>query len=181
LVTRHLAAADVMLHYARYGESFGYALAEAALAGLPVIVQSTPWGDNAQAELIRDGETGFVVRDYPGAKRALAKLMNDPAFAAALVDRARGDIEQRFGVAQTWRLMRAFIDHALAGGRGLLTAPADLAGDQRQRLAAGIAAYGEGNPWLARLAAERPLYSHPWFWRLFAADGAAIVKRRLAR
>jgi glycosyltransferase involved in cell wall biosynthesis len=181
LVTRHLAAADVMLHYARYGESFGYALAEAALAGLPVIVQSTPWGDNAQAELIRDGETGFVVRDYPGAKRALAQLMNDSAFAAALVDRARGDIEQRFGVAQTWRLMRAFIDHALAGGSGLLTAPADLAGDQRQRLAAGIAAYGEGNPRLARFAAERPLYLHPWFWRLFAADAAAILKRRLGR
>jgi glycosyltransferase involved in cell wall biosynthesis len=181
LVTRHLAAADVMLHYARYGESFGYALAEAALAGLPVIVQSTPWGDNAQVELIRDGETGFVVRDYLGAKRALAKLMNDPSFAAALVERARADMATRFGIGGTWRLMRAFIDHALAGGRGLLTAPEDLAHDQRQRLAAGIAAYGEGNPWLARLAAERPLYPHPWFWRLFAADGAAIVKRRLVR
>jgi len=181
LVTRHLAAADVMFHYARYGESFGYALAEAALAGLPVIVQSTPWGDNAQAELIRDGETGYVVSDYDEAKRALAKLMNDPAFAAALVGRARADMAARFGVTETWRLMGAFIDHALAGGRGLLTAPEDLARDQRQRLAVGIAAYGDSNPLLARFAAERPLYAHPWFWRLFAADGAAVLKRRLGR
>ena len=87
----------------------------------------------------------------------------------------------RFGIARTWRLMQAFIDHALAGGRGLVSEPEDLARDQRQRLAAGIAAYGEGNPWLARFAAERPLYGRPWFWRLFAADGAAILKRRLAR
>ncbi len=181
LVTRHLAAADVMLHYARYGESFGYALAEAALAGLPVIVQSTPWGDNAQAELIRDGETGFIVTDYASAKRALAKLMDDRAFAAGLAARAGADMAARFGVARTWRLMQAFIDHALAGGRGLITAPEDLARDQRQRLAAGIAAYGEGNPWLARLVAERSLYPQPWFWRLFAADAAAILKRRLAR
>ena len=180
LVTRYLAAADVMLHYARYGESFGYALAEAALAGLPVVVQSTPWGDNAQAELIRDGETGFIVTGYASAKRALVRLMEDRVFAAALAARARADIAERFGVAQTWRLMEAFIDHALGGGRGLLTAPEDLARDQRARLALGIAAYGRGNPWLARLAAERPLYTRPWFWRLFAADGAAILKRRLA-
>jgi len=181
LVTRYLAAADVMLHYARYGESFGYALAEAALAGLPIVVQSTPWGDNAQAELIRDGETGFIVTGYASVKRALARLMDDPSFAAVLVDRARADMAARFGVARTWRLMQAFIDHALAGGRGLVNAPEDLARDQRQRLAAGIAAYGEGNPWLKRLAAERPLYGRPWFWRLFAAEGAAILKRRLAR
>jgi hypothetical protein len=29
------------------------------------------------------------------------------------------------------------------------------------------------------MAAERPLYLRPWFWRLTAEDGAAIVKRRL--
>ncbi len=70
-VARYMAAADVMIHYARYGESFGYAIAEAALAGLPVIAQATPWGDNAQAELIHSGETGFIVEDYaePAGRR----------------------------------------------------------------------------------------------------------------
>src|SRR4029077_15614590 len=73
-VARYLAASDAMIHYARYGESFGYAIAEAALAGLPVIAQAPPWGENAQAELIRNGETGFIVEDYQGLRRAVAEL-----------------------------------------------------------------------------------------------------------
>lgn len=180
-VARYLAASDAMLHYARYGESFGYALAEAALAGLPVIAQLTPWGDNAQAELIRDGTTGFLVEDYESARRALARLTKDPALGRALAAAAAQDIEARFGVPATWRLLEAFIAHASAGGRGLITGPADLAAEQKARLAAGIASYGAAHPLLRRLAAERPLYARPWFWRLAAADGVGIVKRRLRR
>jgi glycosyltransferase involved in cell wall biosynthesis len=179
VVGRYLAAADVMLHYARYGESFGYAIAEAALARLPVVVQATPWGDNAQAELIRDGETGFMVSDGEGARRALARLVAEPGLGPALAEAAALDIEQRFGVGATWRLLGAFIGHALGHGRGLIEAPADLAADQRARLAAGMASYGHGHPWRARLAAERPLYLRPWFWRLTAADAVDIVRRRL--
>jgi hypothetical protein len=170
-----------MLHYARYGESFGYALAEAALAGLPVIVQSTPWGDNAQAELIGDGRTGFLVNDYPSARRALARLAADPAFARNVAEAAAKDIEARFSVAATWRLLTAFIAHAEAGGRGLIDEPADLAADQRARLAAGMAGYASRHPLARRLATERRLYLRPWFWRLSALDAAEIVKRRLAR
>jgi glycosyltransferase involved in cell wall biosynthesis len=180
-VACYMAAADVMLHYARYGESFGYAIAEAALAGLPVVAQATPWGDNAQAELIREGETGFVVADYAGARRALKRLMDDPAFAQAMARAGAVDIARRFGVGATWKLLNAFIAHAARGGRGLLDAPADLAADQRSRLASGMASYGAGHPLIRRLAAEAPLYIHPWYWRLAAADGAAILKRRLGR
>jgi glycosyltransferase involved in cell wall biosynthesis len=180
-VARYLAASDAMLHYARYGESFGYALAEAALAGLPVIAQSTPWGDNAQAELIRDGETGFLVDDYAAALRALQRLSGDPVFARALAAAAASDIAARFGVAATWRLLTAFVEHALAGGRGLIEAPVDLAEDQHRRLAAGIGSYGASYPLIRRMAAERPLYARPWFWRLALLDAADILKRRLAR
>jgi glycosyltransferase involved in cell wall biosynthesis len=179
-VARYMAAADVMLHYARYGESFGYAIAEAALAGLPVIVQATPWGDNAQAELIRAGETGFVVEDYAQAYRALRRLMDDKNFALAMARAAAADIARRFGVGATWNLLNAFIDHAASGGSGLLIAPADLASDQRARLAGGMANYGEAHPLYRRFVAERPLYLRPWFWRLLAADGVQILKRRLA-
>jgi glycosyltransferase involved in cell wall biosynthesis len=181
VIARYLAGCDVMLHYARYGESFGYALAEAALAGLPVIAQATPWGDNAQAELIRDAETGFLVHDLESARRALARLEADPAFARTLAAAAAADIAARFGLAATWRLLEAFIAHARSGGRGLLTQPADLAADQRRRLSVGIASYGARHPLLARLSAERPLYLRPWFWRLTARDGAEIARRRLAR
>lgn len=178
-VARYMAASDVMIHYARYGESFGYAIAEAALAHLPVIAQATPWGDNAQAELIHPGETGFVVEDYEGLRRAVAALIGDAALARRMADAAATDIAKRFGVAATWNLLRAFIAHAEAGGRGLIDVPDDLARDQRARLAAGIAGYGKANPLCRRIKAEQPLYLRPWFWRLTAADGAAIIKRRL--
>jgi D-inositol-3-phosphate glycosyltransferase len=180
-VARYMAASDVMLHYARYGESFGYAIAEAALAGLPVIAQATPWGDNAQAELIRQAETGFIVADYVGARQSLMRLMDDSKFAQAMASAAAADIARRFGVGATWNLLNAFIAHAARGGRGLLNAPEDLAGDQRARLAAGAASYGVRHPLCRRLAAERPLYIRPWYWRLAAADAAAVLKRRLAR
>jgi glycosyltransferase involved in cell wall biosynthesis len=180
-VARYLAASDAMLHYARYGESFGYALAEAALAGLPVIAQATPWGDNAQAELIRNGETGFLVHDYPSVRRALARLGADAAFTRRLAEAAAADIAARFGVGATWRLLEAFIEHARAGGRGLIESPADLAADQRARLAAGMASYASRHPLARRLATERRLYLRPWFWRLAALDAAEIVTRRLAR
>jgi glycosyl transferase family 1 len=181
VVARYLAASDAMLHYARYGESFGYALAEAALAGLPVVAQLTPWGDNAQAELIRSGETGFLVEDYDSARRALAKLMAEPAFARELAKAAALDIARRFGVVATWRLLDAFIAHARGGGRGLIAKPVDLAADQRARLAAGISSYGMRHPLLRRMAVERPLYLRPWFWRFSLEDAAAILKRRLLK
>ena len=164
-VARYLAATDVMLHYARYGESFGYALAEAALAGLPVIAQATPWGDNAQAELIRDGETGFLVDDYAAARRALERLSSDPDFARALAAAASADIAARFGVAATWRLLRpsssmrrrrARADRG-PGRSGGGSAPAPC---RRYRQLWRLLSAGR------RMAAERPLYLRPWFWRL---------------
>ncbi len=167
IIQDHLAAADVMLHYARYGESFGYALAEAACVELPAVVQATPWGDNAQLELVRHGVTGFVARSFAETRRALQ--------GAA----ARRHVEGEFGIDATWRLLAAFIAHVGAGGRGLLAAPADLAAAQQARLAGGIANYAERFPHLARLRAEAPLYRRPWFWRHLAGDLDAILTQRL--
>jgi len=53
-------SADISIHASAWGESFGYTIAEAMLAGSPVITRSTPWGDNAQVELIENGKTGFI-------------------------------------------------------------------------------------------------------------------------
>ena len=130
---------------------------------------------------IGDGRTGFLVNDYPSARRALARLAADPAFARNVAEAAAKDIEARFSVAATWRLLTAFIEHAEAGGRGLIEQPADLAADQRARLAAGMAGYASRHPLARRLATERRLYLQPWFWRLTALDAAEIVRRRLAR
>jgi glycosyltransferase involved in cell wall biosynthesis len=178
VIQDHLAASDLMLHYARYGESFGYALAEAASLGLPAVAQATPWGDNAQLEVIEHGRTGFVAHGFAEARLYVEQLLADPDGAAAMGAAARSHVQRAFGVAATWPLLDAFIAHARRGGRGLIADPPDLAAAQRERLARGIANYGERFPRLARLAAEAPLYRRPWFWRHLAGDLAAIARRR---
>lgn len=57
---RTLSALDVVLHTAANGESFGYGIAEPMNLGKPVITHSVPWQDQAQIELVRHGECGYV-------------------------------------------------------------------------------------------------------------------------
>jgi glycosyltransferase involved in cell wall biosynthesis len=85
-------AGDLMLHMSDWGESFGYTLAEAMQNRLPLIVNSTPWGDNAQVELVEHGTTGFVCNSCAGAAEALLRLARAP------------DLRQRFGAASAERI-----------------------------------------------------------------------------
>lgn len=71
---------DVLAHSARRGESFGITIAEAMAAGKPVVVNSTPWADNAQIELVDNNETGLVAntpRTYADAVAFLLENKNE--------------------------------------------------------------------------------------------------------
>ncbi len=85
------SAGDLMLHMAKWGESYGYTIAEAMQHGVPVITRTTPWGDNAQVELVVHGTTGLVCNSIDGAVSALLKLAADQGlrekFSAAGVAR----------------------------------------------------------------------------------------------
>ena len=83
-VAEILAASDVIFHAARFGESFGYAIAEGMAAGKPVVTLTTPWGDNAQTELVENGITGFVCCSEEGAAGALGLLCADPGLRRAM-------------------------------------------------------------------------------------------------
>lgn len=87
-------AADLMIHASDFGESFGYTLGEAMAAGLPVIVRTTPWGDNAQVELVENGVTGYVCGSVPEMARRLADLAGDAARRATLGQAGRARIRQ---------------------------------------------------------------------------------------
>jgi len=63
-------SADILLHSSRIGESFGYSIAEGMACGLPVIVNSTPWADNAQIELVDHMRTGIVANTPRGMAEA---------------------------------------------------------------------------------------------------------------
>jgi len=71
------ASLDVVLHTSSVGESFGYGIAEPMNYGKPVIANSTPWQDQAQIELVRHGECGFIASTPKTIAEAILKLAND--------------------------------------------------------------------------------------------------------
>jgi predicted aspartyl protease len=74
-------AIDLLAHSSRIGESFGCTIAEAMAARKPVVVESTPWGDNAQIELVDNGVTGFVATTPRTYSDAVAYLLRHPTEA----------------------------------------------------------------------------------------------------
>jgi glycosyltransferase involved in cell wall biosynthesis len=79
-------------------EGFGLATVEAMLLGIPVIVASA----GASPELIIDGESGVLVPagDSTALGRAIAAIVDQPEWAAALGKRARAEALRRFSMAR---------------------------------------------------------------------------------
>ncbi len=77
-LSRTMASIDAVLHTSLMGESFGYGIAEAMNYGKPVITNSTPWADQAQIELVRHEECGFIASTPRTIARAILKLANNP-------------------------------------------------------------------------------------------------------
>jgi glycosyltransferase involved in cell wall biosynthesis len=72
-----LSAMDGILHSTLFGESFGYTIAEGMNLGKPVITNSTPWGDQAQLELVQHGETGLHASIPETMRDAILDLSQD--------------------------------------------------------------------------------------------------------
>jgi len=72
-----LSAFDVVVHTAVNGESFGYGIAEPMNLGKPVLTHSVPWQDQAQIELVRHGECGFVISTPRAMADAMLRLAGD--------------------------------------------------------------------------------------------------------
>jgi hypothetical protein len=72
-----MAALDVVLHTSIIGESFGYGIAEPMNLGKPVISHSVPWQDQAQIELVRHGEGGFITSTPTAMAAAMINLARD--------------------------------------------------------------------------------------------------------
>lgn len=70
------SAFDLMLLIAIQGESFGMVLAESILCETPVVTLSTPWADNSQGEVVKNGIGGFVAHTKKGLIKA-TKLILD--------------------------------------------------------------------------------------------------------
>ena len=85
----------------------GYKLLQYMAAGLPVVAH--PVGINA--EIVADGETGFLAADEAAWESALLRLIRDPALRRALGERGRQRVEERYALSvHAPRLLRMLRD-----------------------------------------------------------------------
>ncbi|MFN4192475.1 MAG: glycosyltransferase family 4 protein [Tabrizicola sp.] len=96
----------ITLIASRY-ETFGVALIEAMVAGSAVVATRV----GGLAEILRDGETGFLVapEDPQALAEACLRLMHDPALAQRLGQAARADVAARFSPQTIARELAAFL------------------------------------------------------------------------
>ncbi|HEY1769212.1 MAG TPA: glycosyltransferase family 4 protein [Chthoniobacterales bacterium] len=93
-LTLTLAGLDAVLHTSIIGESFGYGIAEPMNLGKPVIANSTPWGDQAQIELVRHGECGFIASTPETISAAILALADNGELRARLGQAAQAHIRE---------------------------------------------------------------------------------------
>ncbi len=108
-----LAASDCLVNYSHIGETFGLAVAEAMVNGLPVIVNSTPNMDNAQVEMCQYGSTGIIANTISAVVTALKKVQNDRDYAQQLAFSGKSFIENTFATTFVEARLRNFIRKCL--------------------------------------------------------------------
>jgi glycosyltransferase involved in cell wall biosynthesis len=91
---RTMASLDVVLHASSMGESFGYGIAEPMNFGKPVIANSTPWQDQAQIELVRHGECGYIASTESAMADAILRLAGDEPLRVRLGHQAQQHIRR---------------------------------------------------------------------------------------
>ena len=109
-----LAEFDIVVTASRY-EGLSLALAEAMAAGKPVV--ATAVGGNA--ELVVDGETGFIVppEDAGALSAAILNLLGDPGMIASMGERGRRRVRDGFTEERMARKVQAVYDRLLAARR----------------------------------------------------------------
>ncbi len=96
-----LSSLQGVLHATLFGESFGYTLAEAMALGIPSITNSTPWGDQAQLELIQHHQTGIQASIPETMREAILELSNHPEKRIQYGQAARQSIQKLANIDQS--------------------------------------------------------------------------------
>jgi glycosyltransferase involved in cell wall biosynthesis len=148
-----LESMDVVLHTSRFGESFGYGIAEPMLLGKPVLTNATPWGDQTQIELVRHGECGYLA-SHPGSMaQKMLMLADDAALRRQMGEAAaRHIMDVADPVRSVDRLEMCL--QALSSGKDNPFADSDLPESLRIRALLRGHAWGETFPEKLRLRAQ---------------------------
>ncbi|MFP3860552.1 MAG: glycosyltransferase [Bacteroidales bacterium] len=95
----YLNKMDIFSALSVMDESFGVSVLEAGACGLPSVVSDVP----GFKEIVRDGETGFVVprKDARAAADALEKLMINKTFRESMGRNARKQVEDFYSLEES--------------------------------------------------------------------------------
>jgi len=107
------SVADVYVHSSRRGESFGVSLVEAMASRLPVVVNSTPWRDNAQIEVVDHGITGLIANSAQTFAGAVQYLLLHPDERSAMGESGRQKAIQMYDSDVVCRSLAALIVQTL--------------------------------------------------------------------
>lgn len=91
-VKSYYPAADVFVYPSLY-ENFGQPLLEAAAAGLPIVSTSV----GVARDVVRDGETGFLVSADPAVIAEKIAILRDSALRLSFGDKLRKVVREEFG------------------------------------------------------------------------------------
>lgn len=107
-----------MAHANDTGESFGLVIAEAMASGLAVVTHPAEgWRDNAQLELVLDGETGLIARNAEEYAEALKRLLDDAELCRRLGAAGQARAERLFKAQTIARRLEAIYEEALGLGQ----------------------------------------------------------------
>ena len=96
---------DMLTHSSRIGESFGYTFGEAMAARKPVVVNSSPWMDNAQIEVVDNWVTGFVTLTSKTFADAVVYLVKHPELAKSMGQRGYEKAKKEYDVIDNTKLL----------------------------------------------------------------------------
>jgi hypothetical protein len=120
-----MSALDVVLHTSSIGESFGYGIAEPMNLGKPVISHSVPWADQAQIELVKQDECGFISSTPSAMAVVMLRLANSSQLRQRLGEAAQTHI-RKLANAEASITRLATVLQAAREGRDNPFAEADL-------------------------------------------------------
>jgi glycosyltransferase involved in cell wall biosynthesis len=128
-----MAGADIVLNLSRFQESFGRTVLEAMAAGRPVVAYD--WG--AIPELVREGETGFLVPfgDVAQVAERIATLCADPSRLRSMGAAGRRRAVECYGHGSYARAMGDAYQDILGARESVASQPLRLPARRVARLA----------------------------------------------
>jgi glycosyltransferase involved in cell wall biosynthesis len=173
-LARTTASLDGVLHTSIVGESFGYGIAEPMNYGKPVIANSTPWQDQAQIELVRHGECGFIASTSGTIANAILKLANDSELRTRFGKNAQAHIRKLANPGESTDRLESALRAAAEGHENPL-ASEDLT--RTQAAATYLDKHQFGHSFCEQIAL-RPLYYRVRFHQWRKAIGCRVLEIR---